>query len=75
MWWDGPWYGFHWMWIWPLIFVVVFVLYLFRGPGWAMWGRHKRHDREENAREILDRRFAKGEINREEYQRMRKDLE
>ena len=75
MWWDGPWYGFHWMWIFPLIFLVVFVLFLFRGPVWAMCGGHRSHDREENAREILDRCYARGEISREEYQKMRKDLE
>lgn len=33
------------------------------------------HDREESAKEILDRRYARGEIGQEEYQRMKKDLE
>jgi len=75
MWWDGPWYGFHWMWIFPLIFLVLFALFFFREPGWPMCGRHGRNERAENAREILDRRYTAGEINREEYQRMRKDLE
>lgn len=74
MWWDGPGYGFHWMWIFPVVFLVLCVVFMFRGPGWLMGG-HGRNHREENAREILDRRYAKGEINREEYQRMRKDLE
>jgi putative membrane protein len=40
-----------------------------------MCGGHSSGEREESAREILDRRFARGEISREEYQRMRKDLE
>ena len=40
-----------------------------------MYGGHGRNHREEKAREILDRRYAGGEISREEYQRMRKDLE
>lgn len=30
--------------------------------------------REESAREILDRRYASGEISREEYETMKKDL-
>ncbi|MHB1514099.1 MAG: SHOCT domain-containing protein [Acidiferrobacteraceae bacterium] len=30
---------------------------------------------EGSARDILDRRYARGEITREEYQRMGKDLE
>jgi putative membrane protein len=63
------------MWIFPLICLVVFVLFIFRGPPWPMCGGYRRWDREENAREILDRRYARGEISREEYQRMRKDLE
>jgi putative membrane protein len=63
------------MWIFPLIFLVVLVLFLFRGPGWPMCGGYRRGDREETAREVLDRRYARGEISREDYQRMRKDLE
>jgi putative membrane protein len=51
------------------------VLFLFCRAGSAMCGGHRRRDREENAREILDRRYARGEISREEHQRMRKDLE
>jgi putative membrane protein len=31
--------------------------------------------REENARELLDRRYARGEVNREEYQQIKKDIE
>jgi putative membrane protein len=75
MWWDGPWYGFHWMWIFPVVFLLLCAVFLFRGPGWLMHGGHGRNHREESAREILDRRYAGGEISREEYQRMRKDLE
>jgi len=63
------------MWIFPLIFLIVLVLFLFRGPGWPMCGGYRRQDREETAREVLDRRYARGEISREDYQRMRKDLE
>ncbi|WP_226842641.1 SHOCT domain-containing protein [Acidithiobacillus thiooxidans] len=32
-------------------------------------------DREESAKAILDRRYARGEISQEEYQRMKKELE
>ncbi|MDA8361185.1 MAG: SHOCT domain-containing protein [Gammaproteobacteria bacterium] len=31
--------------------------------------------KEESARDILDRRYARGEISREEYREMRKELE
>lgn len=40
-----------------------------------MCGGHGRREREDSAREILDRRSARGEIGQEEYQRMRKELE
>ncbi len=77
MWNYGPWGGFPWMWIFPLIFLVVMLIFLFRGGGggWPMCGGHGTHRREESARELLDRRYARGEISREEYQQMKKDLE
>ena len=77
MWPHGPWEWFPLMWIFPLIFLVVMLLFLFRGGGggWPMCGSHGRRDREDSAREILDRRYARGEINQEEYQRMKKELE
>ena len=65
------------MWIFPLIFLVVLLLIVFRGGGSPMSGGRgmRTHDREESAKEILDRRYARGEIGQEEYQRMKKDLE
>lgn len=47
------------------------------GGGWRICGGHgmQTRDRPEGAREILDRRYASGEINREEYLQMKKDLE
>jgi putative membrane protein len=63
------------MWIFPLIFLVVLILFFRRGRCWPMCGGHRQQHREETAREILDRRYARGEISREEHQRMRKDLE
>ena len=76
MWNYGLWGGFPWMWIFPLIFLVVMLLFLFRGIGWSMCGGRETHGRrEESTRELLDRRYARGEISREEYQQMKKDLE
>ncbi|MNC60513.1 hypothetical protein D3C75_1103960 [compost metagenome] len=75
MWPHGPWEYFPLMWIFPLIFLVVMLFFLFRGPGWPMRGGRGMRDREESAKEILDRRYARGEIGQEEYQRMKKDLE
>lgn len=75
MWNYGPYGMFPWMWIFPLIFLIVMLLFLFRGGGWPMCGGHGTRRREESARELLDRRYARGEISREEYQQMKKDLE
>lgn len=75
MWTYGPWGGFPWMWIFPLIFLVVMLLFLFRGGGRPMCGGRGMREREESARELLDRRYARGEIKREEYLQMKKDLE
>ncbi len=75
MWPYGWWGPFPWMWIFPLIFLVVLVLFLSRGMGWPGCGHRRPHDREETAREILDRRYARGEITREQYQQMKKDLD
>ena len=75
MWPYGPWGWFPFMWIFPLIFLVVLLLLPFRGGGWPMCGGRGPRGRKESAREILDRRYARGEISREEYQQMKKDLE
>lgn len=78
MWPYGPWGGFPWMWIFPLLFLIVLIVMLgfFRGGSPPMCGGHEAHDKKEaSARELLDRRYARGEISREEYQQMKKDLE
>ncbi len=74
MWPDGGWAPFPWMMIFPLIFLVVMPLFLSRAFDWPMWGRRGTRGRGESAREILDRRYARGEITREQYQQMQKDL-
>lgn len=75
MWNYGPWGGFPLMWIFPLIFLIVMVFFLFRSGGMPMCGSHGTHKREESARELLDQRYARGEISREEYLQIKKDLE
>ncbi|WP_312274825.1 SHOCT domain-containing protein [Candidatus Igneacidithiobacillus taiwanensis] len=81
MWMNGGW---GWMpsgWIFPLIFLVlmvVFMVLLMRGgmDGRPMCGgSHKTLGSAETPRETLDRRYAQGEITREEYQQMRNELE
>ena len=71
-WW---WHGFGLMWIFPLLFLIVMIVFLFRrGPG-CYWRGGRREDRRESPREILDRRYASGEITKEQYEEMKRTLE
>jgi len=68
--WMG--HGFGFMWIFPLIFLAVFVFFM-RG----MFGQNNNQNQNtttETPREILDKRFAKGEINKDEYEEIKKTL-
>jgi putative membrane protein len=76
MWWEG---GFRWMWIFPFTFMVLMMLFIAicafgffrRSGGWGhscpMW--------QATPRQILDRRYASGEITKEQYEGMKQDLE
>lgn len=75
MWNNGPWGGFLWMWIFPLIFLIVLLILFFRRDGSPMYGSSDKQSKEESARELLDRRYARGEITREEYQQIKNDFE
>ena len=72
-WWS---HGFGFMWIFPFFFLIAMVLcavFLSRGPWWFGRG-HDRGERRESAREILDRRFAAGELTKEQYEEMKRAL-
>ncbi len=72
-WW---WPGFGFMWIFPLLFLIIFALFLFRGPWWSRRDRDRTDEsRRESAREILDRRYASGEITKEQYEDMKQTLD
>lgn len=70
--WWGP------MWVFPmvmpivLIVVLVFCLYFVFGRSKAL-GEHQ-PGREETPVEILKKRYAKGQITREEFEQMKKDI-
>lgn len=74
-WWGG-------MWIFPLIMILVMLLvvYLifgrrgFRGPCWRSEDRNSHRQHSETPLEILKRRYAKGEISKEEFERMKNDI-
>ena len=74
---DMYWWGHGFMWIVPLLFLVGAVLLLallFRGP-WLGWPGVGQGGRRETAREILDQRYARGEIAKEQYEEMKRTLE
>ncbi|HVC29756.1 MAG TPA: SHOCT domain-containing protein [Steroidobacteraceae bacterium] len=75
----GWWPGFGFMWIFPLLFLIVVIVFLSRGgPGrfWrGGWHDNRRDEKRESPREILDRRYASGEISKEQYEEMRRTLE
>ena len=62
------------MWISPLLFFFVFILLLMRILAWFSRDSERGEDRE-TSREILDRRYASGEIAKEQYEQMNRDIE
>ncbi|BAV33260.1 membrane protein [Sulfuricaulis limicola] len=69
------WLGMTLFWLIPLLVVIVLaavaVKYLFSGSARSTTGSHEDRNR---ALEVLEERYARGEINREEYLQKRDDL-
>ena len=63
------------MWVFPLVLLVVMRIFVFRGHGVPMFGGRGWREREDGARELLDRRRAGGKIGREAYLQMKEELE
>jgi putative membrane protein len=68
-WW--PWAPFGWFLIFPVFFIAFFALRFF---WWGPWGGRSWYYHGESAIEILGERFARGEITKEQFEQMRKDL-
>lgn len=62
---DGNFYGMHFFW---WIFWIVIVV-------WFLIAISRKRKGNETSLEILKRRYARGEITQEEYEKMRKNLE
>lgn len=68
----------------PIAMVVIFVIMFyfvfgrsgFRSPWWNDSDRPSRHAQHfETALEVLEKRYAKSEISREEFEQMKKDIQ
>ena len=80
---DQPWMW-HWggMWIFPMVMFVVMIIFVFvlfgrggcRPPWWGPGGHHREGGETDSALEILKKRYAKGEITKEEFEQMKKDI-
>jgi putative membrane protein len=78
----GPWmmWGGHGMgwWIFPLVMIVVmiiFILFMGKRGGRIPWCGSGEHKDSETPLDILKKRYAKGEISKEEFEAIKKDLE
>jgi len=81
---DGFCFGFGWWWIIPIAMIIMFALcfFMMRGrTGCMVCGPFSRTSRDsfrngrsEPAREILDERYARGEIGKEEYEEKKRDI-
>ena len=67
------WNGFHWWWIIPVAMMVLCFI-MMRRHREDMPGCSRSRPVAESAREILDKRYALGEISKEEYEVKKRDI-
>ena len=67
------WNGFHWWWIIPIA-MMVFCFLMMRGHRGCLGSWSRSHHGTESAREILDKRYALGEISKEEYEEKKRHI-
>lgn len=66
--WGDHFWGMHWLW---WILWILFLIWIFFTP-WSIPGERRNAD---SPLDILKKRYARGEINQEEYQERKKTLE
>ncbi len=57
-----------------LLLILIFVVVVVAAVKW-LWDRKSPFVMRENALDILKKRYANGEINKEEYERIKKEIE
>ena len=70
---GGVWNGFHWWWIIPIAMMVWCFFMMSRRRG-CMTGWSRSRHLSNSAREILDKRYALGEIGKEEYEEKKRHI-
>jgi putative membrane protein len=75
----GPMYGYHFGMGWMLLGFVFWIFIITCAVLLVLWiigksGRGKGVQGEDSAMEILNKRYARGEINREQYEEIKKDI-
>jgi putative membrane protein len=78
----GGWMGFPMLFMIPIMLIVLVVIgyAIWRGFGWGggccggHYGHYASDEERETAMEILRRRYARGEITQEQFERMKKDI-
>jgi putative membrane protein len=71
------WFPFGWFFFIPVFFIFFFAFRWFFWGGWGWWGRgwYYRGYYDDPALATLRERYARGEITKEQYEQMRRDLE
>ncbi len=67
---DGHWFGGGFMWLFWILLIVVIVWAVKAATG----GNNNSSEKERSALDILKERYAKGEIDQEEFEQKRRDL-
>ncbi len=71
-----PGYFMEWMWIFPFLFLIIMLFMIpnksFKFP---CGGMSNNEPKEESALDILKKRYAKGEISKDDFENMKKILE
>jgi len=74
-WWTKSWLlAGLWGIIWIMGWVIIIIVLIFFIKWLAQQSKSESKEKEETAIEILKKRYARGEINKEEFERIKKDL-
>ncbi len=65
--------GGYW-WIFPLVMIAICVFFMMRGCNKMMCGFGNFYDSERSALEILNKRYARGDIDQKEYEEKKRKL-